>query len=116
MSLEKSSDGRMVCTGLIVGLDAYGPDGKPTEVTSRALRGIPVAELIGRAMTEDPVSDHHAPLRRMVLARAPEARTLKRQPGPKGHPDDHYPLGDKAVPARPGGEPRGPDPVAHHTP
>jgi hypothetical protein len=95
LAMAKSSDGRMICTGLIVGLnEAYplgnGEWGKPIEVTSRALRRIPVAELIGRAVTQDPISDHHAPLRRKVLSRSPESMSVRRAPGPKGHPDEHF--------------------------
>ncbi|EWT05058.1 hypothetical protein N864_07625 [Intrasporangium chromatireducens Q5-1] len=91
LTLSKTADGRMVCTGMIIGLSQAHPGHVgPLEITSRDLRRIPVAELVGRAIYADQAPEHHAPARRRAIAGAPESLTLKRNPGPKGHPDKHF--------------------------
>lgn len=95
LAISESADGRLVCTGLIIGLnEAYstpagaGTFGEPMEVTSRDLRAIPVAELIGRAVHNAPA--HHQAAKRLALGRAPQLEAVRRAPGPKGHPDEHF--------------------------
>lgn len=95
LKLARSSDGRMICTAMIVGLNEAYPvviDGRggyqatPVEVTSRALRKIPVAELIGRAMRSADAPGWGD----LVKRRVPKVRAVQRSPGPKGHPDEHF--------------------------
>lgn len=94
MTFATSSDGRVVCTGLIVGLNeahpAVGRTYSPAEVTSRALRNIPVAEMIGQAVANPGAPAHHKVYRDAAMARAPEIPRVRRSPGPKGHPDEHF--------------------------
>lgn len=95
LHIANSADGRKVCTALIVGLNEAYPLGNnefgaPTEVTSRALRAVPIAELISRAVHDERAPDHHAGFRRMVLDRMPDTSGVRRAPGPKGHPDEHF--------------------------
>lgn len=101
LRLSESSDGRKICTGLLVGLnEAYavmdgdhqrgGYFASPAEVTSRALRAIPVAELIGRAVMDHKAPAQHSAVRDLVLGRLPDSGGVRRSPGPKGHPDEHF--------------------------
>lgn len=99
LALSESTDGRKICVGMIVGLneayptgDGRGSFGVTTEVTSRALRGIPVAELIGRAVRDDRAPERHSHFRNIVLARMPKSEGVRLAPGPRGHPDEHFRL------------------------
>jgi hypothetical protein len=79
-------DGRLICTGLLVGWD---PE-EPAEVTSRALRRIKLSEI----MADLPNLPDKAPSalgRRSIkslIEAAPKARPA--HPGPQGWPDEHY--------------------------
>jgi hypothetical protein len=97
LAISTSQDGRKICTGVIVGLneayptgDGAGSVGLPVEVTSRALRSIPIAELIGRAVHDDRAPERHAGFRALVESRMPTTVAAQRTPGPKGHPDEHF--------------------------
>lgn len=117
LKLANSADGRKICTAMIVGFNEGYPivvrghggfNAPPAEVTSRALRQIPVAELIGRAVNSEKAPPHHAAVRELVLGRLPSTESPKRAPGPKGHPDEHFEMvaamyreALKAAPRRP---------------
>lgn len=87
LQISKAADGRKICTGLIVGMLGQGG---AVEVNSRTLRGIPISELIGRATHADKAPAHHSWARDWVVSRAPDVPTVKRNPGPKGHPIEHF--------------------------
>ncbi len=97
--LGRSADGDLICTGLIVGLSQAYPHGagkrhkRPdVEVTSRSLRGVPVAELIGRAIPMARGEQNNMPewMVERILGRVPDLPQVKRNPGPKGHGDEHF--------------------------
>ncbi len=93
LAIGRSADGRLICTGMLIGLNEAYPlgnnrFGEPMEVTSRDLRGIPVAELIGKAVHAAPA--HHELGARFAEARARDLAAVRRSPGPKGHPDEHF--------------------------
>jgi hypothetical protein len=83
--LGKDPDGRLLCTGLIVGA-LEDPD-LPTEIQARTLREIPLAQILGfvaRAMSTDPLAAEF-----FVVGPVPFDQPRLR-PGPKGHPPDFY--------------------------
>jgi hypothetical protein len=95
MSLGRSSDGRLTCTGLVLTNLTIGaqhgddvPDqlrDEPLEITSRLLRTLPVAQLVGSvaAMRDDPEG---AAFFRRTFALADDLPALQRpRPGPRGH-------------------------------
>jgi len=89
LRLGQAADGRLVCTGLVVGHEPPA-DGEPSEITTRSLR-IPLASIvqtIARRM-EDPDGDL-AKLRRFVLDQTPAAGGPRVRPGRHGHPAEHY--------------------------
>jgi hypothetical protein len=102
LRLGLSRQGRLVCTGLIVGTaePLWGDPPEIGEVTARQLRAIPLGEMIaslalsaaiGSKRPDDPIQAYLArvrgrPLRERVTPYpGPQAR-----PGPKGHPSEHY--------------------------
>ena len=122
LKLSNSADGRKICTGMIVGLNEAYPivtngrgsyDAPPVEVTSRALRRIPVAELIGRAVHAEGAPDQSRVGARVRPGKSP-AKTpgVRRSPGPKGHPGTTFPDGGRPVPACAQREPASPDGLA----
>lgn len=90
LRLGRSPEGRLVCTGLIVGNLARF-HGSPVEITARSLRSIPLAELIGTAVSTGRLPDDFGAEIRKLLHDAPglPAR-LKVRPGPKGHSAEHF--------------------------
>lgn len=83
-----SEDGRLVCTGLLLGGDV--PD---EEVTTSTLRGIPVAQLL--AEVERMAKGEHGALaeawaREVGIGRADRFERPKVRPGRRGHPREHY--------------------------
>jgi hypothetical protein len=100
MSLGRSSDGRLICTGLVLTNLTIGaqydddvPDhmrDEPLEITSRLLRKLPLGELVGSvaAMRDDPEGEAFF---RRSFALADNLPALpRRRPGPKGHPPEHF--------------------------
>lgn len=77
-------DGRLCVTGLLVAVL------EPTEITARALRDIPLAEIT--AMAADPKA--LGPAAQVILGGAASAaaplRRPRMRPGPRGHPREHF--------------------------
>jgi hypothetical protein len=83
--LGTSREGRLVCTGLILG------DAEPKELTARGLRSIPLAQIV--AMLAQEAGDEGfwaGALAGMIRRRAEPYQGPQTRPGPKGHPADHY--------------------------
>ena len=116
MRLAKASDGRVVCTGLKLGVfseyqerwaaehpdgdvaEAWGGGGveREWEITARSLREIRLPEVIEYVLAQgDPQADVRGVLRAMlgkdtlIDGLVPETVARKR-PGPRGHPMEHW--------------------------
>jgi hypothetical protein len=101
ISLGRAPDGRLIITGLLIAnldippvYDDAAPEwfrSKPVEITSRSLRDLPLAELLGSvdALRDDP--EGKALFRRLfALADDLPPTFPRRRPGPKGHPREHF--------------------------
>lgn len=84
MNLRKGDDGRYACVALIAGSLRPMYRGDASEVTSRSLRDIPVADLIGSAIASGDLPDSFGAAVRSVLERAAGLEVPRRRPGPKG--------------------------------
>lgn len=94
---KSPSDGRLICTGLVVG--AFGEE----ELTVRRLRSLPLAQILetlGRA-------DHEPVLLALFPQGVPEFGP-RVKPGPKGHPNVHFEQIADAYRAALGSAPRSP--------
>jgi hypothetical protein len=89
LTMSRADSGRLICTGLIIGRQPVWNDGR-TEVTSRSLRGIPIAEYIGLAQQTAEIPDSYGEAVRALLTLAPESPRARRRPGPKGYDDGHF--------------------------
>ena len=77
--LALSKSGTVVCTGLLLGLDA------PTEISARQLRRIPLATLTGLFADNPEFRANWIELGLLAGDSRPRV-----QPGPKGHSRQHY--------------------------
>lgn len=107
LNLAKSSDGRTICAGMIVGKLAPFSAG-PSEVTSRALRAIPISDLIETAISSGELPDSYGAAVRALVEGAPRVAVPKRRPGPNGLSDEYlkmvaayYRASLEAAPGRP---------------
>jgi hypothetical protein len=89
--VAKSSDGRLVCTGLRIGVGLFGDSDQDVEVTSRSLRHIPLAEILEQL----PAAGER--FRKLVSVLFPDARPVHElaphyAPRKRGYryPDEHY--------------------------
>jgi hypothetical protein len=85
LSLGRSSDGRLVCTGLVIGaMD------EPREITSRSLRELPLGDLLGSIarLRDDP--DVGSFLRATFELADDIGETPRHRPGPRGYDREHF--------------------------
>jgi hypothetical protein len=104
MSVGRSPDGRLICTGLLcANLDIPAiydpPPGAPewfgsqrVEVTARSLRELPLPALLGSiaALRDDPDPRGRAFFREIFRLADDLPALPRRRPGPKGHPRAHF--------------------------
>jgi hypothetical protein len=79
--LAKSSDGRLVCTGMVLG----GGAGSETEITARSLRDVPLAPLLAGLGQWRENRDQTGIFGAGFKRYAPKLRR-----GPRGLPDEHF--------------------------
>lgn len=92
--LDRSEDGRLVCTGVMIGALIDG-----VEVTSRDLRGVRLGEVLAAVADFLTGSRANSNLERAIMKDyakrlwvdlAGDFAGPPRRPGPKGWPDEHY--------------------------
>lgn len=92
--LAKGEDGRLVCTGLILGAQTNvwpRPDlgdehlTPEREVTARSLRAVPLGAIVSRL-----TATSHLPGDNLANTLPPDLPLPKLRPGPKGHPRQHF--------------------------
>lgn len=89
LRLQRTEQGRVICTALVAG-NVMPWSGQPVEVTSRSLREIPIAELLGTAMASTAVPGAYGVAVSALLNALPEATFEHARPGPKGHTEEHF--------------------------
>jgi Homeodomain-like domain len=104
MSVGRSPDGRLICTGLLLAnLDIPAiydpPPGAPewfrserVEVTARSLRELPLPDLLGSitALRDHPEAREQAFFREIFRLADNLPALPRRRPGPKGYPRSHF--------------------------
>jgi hypothetical protein len=84
MRIAKAPDGRLICTGLVLG--AFDDD----EITARTYRRLPLIEFLTEAARW---SERQPDLARQVFGgELPRRGGARVRPGPKGHDDKHFKL------------------------
>lgn len=86
MSMGKAADGRLTCTGLVLGALAA----EQVEVTARSLRELPLAELLGAVVALKDDSDFGGIYRAMLDLADDLDELPRRRPGPKGYDRSHF--------------------------
>lgn len=94
--LDRADDGRLICTGLVIGAH-WGSSRRSrtnVELTSRSLRGVRVAELVSQVQAGLKRGEWDA-IARMIYGTigdlAEPVKGLRRtRPGPQGHPRTHF--------------------------